>query len=276
VNYDPSVIVVTTFPNADVRKKIGAKAFDARVEAALTMANNCKQAHYLLLALCDKMMFRTFCDSGAKLILGTALWIGLGRRQIIGEADLIHEQERGIKQTPVTLWTEEKPGLIQHIPAIVAPIQAGQANIVIPRRKSLASYPTFSQHWEAVGSQVTSMFVGGKPQDYWFGPRALSMAAVRIFLDYPGKQSGLPDEHDSIFCPLIDAAQIGLTIADVEVDFQYSTIQREAEENDAATMNKRMETMRKLFESMQKRKQWLELQRQERCLQQSLRPNRLD
>jgi hypothetical protein len=75
-------------------------------------------------------------------------------------------------------------------------------------------------------------------------------------LKYPGDQQGLPDGHDSIFCPLIDAAFDGLAISGVEIDFTYPPEQRDAEEHDAATMIKRMKVMMLLTKAMAEREEW--------------------
>ncbi len=279
-------VVVTTLPNAAISKQISPKAFLARINVAKAALLADIAAGCRVIALCEPSMLPHFSDVCSRIhtwdeavadkafqvniINRRVLFLedpgsenttmGHGRRLIIKLATHMFPYTLGDKflsfLSPAIVWREPEKDIAQFIYAICEPLVTGEADIVIPRRKSLASYPQFSQYWEATGSMMASYIIGGQPQDYWVGPRAFNLATAKYFLQYPGQQTGLPDWHDCIFGPIVDAVADGRRVAGVEIDFEYPPEQRDAEEYDAATMTKRMAVMRKLLEAIAKRKEW--------------------
>ena len=85
-----------------------------------------------------------FKDLGAEIIRQEK-GLGNGRRQVIRKA-----YEEGYE---AIAWIEpEKYSLVQEIRKTAMPILKGEADLVIPQRKSLLSYPDFQQHAENFGN----------------------------------------------------------------------------------------------------------------------------
>jgi hypothetical protein len=252
-----NVAIVTTLPNSALARQVSNEVFQARINVSKEALLADLEAGYKVVALLEPAMKDNFSlppNPNLKFVddIDSANTpMGVGRRKVIAQA--IKWSSLTALAPFVIVWREPEKNLAKFVPDLVRPIQDGDCDIVIPRRKSLKSYPSFSQDWEIVGNLIASTFIGGKPQDYWVGPRAFNIKAAQYFLDYPGEQKGLPDLHDSIFCPLIDASLEGLKVSGVEIDFEYPKEQREAEENDTETMKKRMKTMRILLQAMRDR-----------------------
>ena len=252
-----NIRIVTTLPNSVVRKQIGKKAFDARVEVSYNAGLADYKAGYRLVALCEKQMQPTFVSMNASLIEPIGNGMGSGRRLVIETAwrSLAYNTKRG-----AILWREPEKDLSTHTKDLLSPILSGKADITILNRHSLDNYPTFSKEWEVLGSKLCSDIIGVEA-DYYSGPRGLSLPAAYQFLLYPtvGLGQVQPDLHDSIFCPLLNCVQLGMKIQGVNIKFEYPTSQRDAEENDIQTIQKRMRVMRLLYESMTSHKQHLEM-----------------
>jgi hypothetical protein len=260
------VHTATTLPNNALGNLVLEKTFEVRVAESLKALEADFTHGFQVHALCDGRMFELV----TKTLKPSNLFIAIpedpkksmlyGRQQVIASAS-------GLRCSPlvgnldfcrrITFWREPEKTMAQFVSDIVEPIESGDADIVIPRRKSLDPYPTFSQSWERIISKMASRIIGGEPQDYCFGPRAFTVPAAEYFLNYPGPQTGLSDRHASIFCPLQDAKHAGLRIVGVEVDFQYPKEQRDAEENDIQTINKRIRVLEELYDTMYARQQWL-------------------
>ncbi len=276
-------VVVTTLPNLAISRQVSPEAFKARTNVAKAAMISDISAGHRLIALCERSMLPHFSDVCNRIhnwddamadndfqrnkkdrrVLfledpgSENTTMGHGRRLIIELATHMFPLTLGDEDiTPVIIWREPEKDIAKFIGAICEPIVSNIADIVIPRRKSLASYPKFSQAWESTGSMMASYIIGGEPQDYWVGPRAFHLAAAKYFLNYPGEQTDLPDWHDCIFGPIVDAVADGKRVAGVEIDFEYPEEQRLAEENDGETMKKRMQVMLKLLGAIVARKQW--------------------
>lgn len=259
-----TVNVATTLPNSAIKAQIGPEAFAARVAVTMKALEADFNLGLQVHALCDEGMFELVTKTlrpTSRLFVpvqeDASKSMGHGRRQSVESALKSFLETHSSSKKHIILWREPEKDMARHVEPLVIPIEDDEADIVIPRRKNLYSYSTFSQYWEATGSTMASHIIGGIPQDYWVGPRAFTVQAAEYFLNYPGSQTGLPDRHDSIFGPLVDAAYAGLRITGVEIDFQYPQEQRDAEENDIKTANKRMEVMWQIFLAMLARKQWL-------------------
>ncbi|MCX6741710.1 MAG: hypothetical protein NTX24_00850 [Candidatus Pacearchaeota archaeon] len=109
-------------------------------------------------------ILRQFERYGARVIMqpkGTTM--GYGRRQAI-EAAYNTGRE-------IIVWTEpEKVPYIPEISKTAAPILVGLADFVVPRRRSLESYPTAQQFAEPLGNLCWEQ-ITGKKLDVWFGPK---------------------------------------------------------------------------------------------------------
>lgn len=151
--------------------------------------------------------------------------MGSSRRQAILEAS---------RFAGVVWWTEEKPSLVQQLQIIGAKIKEEGANIVVPTRKSLESYPEFQRKAEIVGNIAWRMATGSN-LDMWSGPRLIDEKALPYFLDYKGEYG---DRWDSIFIPVVRAIAARLKVRRCEVDYVHSSEQTAEEEADPL-MNER-------------------------------------
>lgn len=167
--------------------------------------------------------------------------MGAGRRQALDEA-------LKFKDASVFMWVEpEKDTLINKtsLGDMVQKIKAGEADIVVPRRKDMDSLPKF-QHWieDRANKKTESLLEeeedSEKPHkriDFWFGPKMFNRDTARYFSEYKGKV----DKWDAVLRPVIDAAQDGKKLASVDVDYTYDPSQVSAEEGDVAMKVKRVE-----------------------------------
>jgi hypothetical protein len=260
-----STIIVTTFPNAAIAKQIGDKAMEARIQVAYEAALADHLAGYPLVALCEPEMRSFFRETGAILLRPEVDEpMGPGRRQIIRRAVELIGNPAQYQTNPAIVWREPEKNIARFVTDLVRPIQTGEAELVIMNRRSLESYPSWSQHWEKLGSATCSKIMGGKPQDHYSGPKAMSLLGAGYFLRYPGEQKDAPDWHDCVGCPPIDMAMDGVKITGITVDFEYPAAQREAEEDDLVTMEKRMKVQYVLFNAMLARRRWLEKRRNDK------------
>ncbi len=135
-------------------------------------------------------------------------------------------------ETDIFLWTEpEKADIIRWIPKIVAPIQRGEADLVIPDRTqaSYASYPAFQVKSER---QINAVFteVTGKNFDVAFGPVAFGRRVLSYFAEcYPARRFGVADNYIQDTARM-EAMAAGYRIVSVPVDFFYPPAQKVEEE----------------------------------------------
>lgn len=192
-------------------------------------------------------------DASSSPSIGTALQ-NLGalvyRQQRFGMGSqrreaMLHAAFSGERVRPsVLLWTEpEKSGIVRHVRAITEPILAGEADIVIPKRKSLSSYPAFqaASETEANGIYRAATDLDADPM---FGPVALSREVLHLILFDPLRYD-IPDTYVQQYWPIIGLAE-GLRVQTVEVDFTYPPEQRLAEETHGPMRAKRLDQYRAL------------------------------
>jgi glycosyltransferase involved in cell wall biosynthesis len=163
--------------------------------------------------------------------------MGASRRQALTRAGEIAGPDG------IVVWMEpEKLGFVDQIYAAVHPIIRGEADLVVPARRSLASYPPEQQHAEQIGDLAFEYLTGIK-LDPWFGPRVMNQAALTHFLNYDGKYG---DKWDSIFVPVLRAVAVGLRVVSVEVDYTHPAEQTKAETGDIDMLIKRIDQLENL------------------------------
>ena len=134
-------------------------------------------------------------------------------------------------------WTElEKESYIPKLYKTVEQILSKQVDLVVPRRKSMQSYPEFQQYSDKFGN-VFWRAATGTDLDVFFGPKTWRRDMSKYFLEYDGKYGNL---WDATFVPLIYMLHDGKRITSVEVDFDYPKKQREIEERDHNMYLKRL------------------------------------
>lgn len=171
---------------------------------------------------------QAFVKIGANVYTSVKQGMGNQRRKLFEIAINYYN-----KQPVIFLWTEpEKVDLIRLIPKIVAPLERGEANIVIPSRteKSWGSYPQFQIDSEQIANAVYLKVIG-KPFDPMFGPVAFdTKTSAHFAICNPAEQFEAMDTYIQHFAP-ITAMALGHIVTSVPVDFFYPLSQRIEEES---------------------------------------------
>jgi glycosyltransferase involved in cell wall biosynthesis len=183
-----------------------------------------------------------FKDLGAHVYAQEQKGMGNGRRQGFG---LALETEK-----PVIARTEiEKVHYIPEIWKTGLPILGKEADLIIPRRNSLESYPRFQQLCEEAGNLYASE-VTGRHLDLWFGPRTGSREIFGgPFMKYNGE---FGDKWESIFMPVLNALLNGKRVMEVEVDYTHPESQTEFEKGNSELDRKRIEQLGRLTDSIER------------------------
>lgn len=125
----------------------------------------------------------------------------------------------------ITLTELEKIDYIEKIEITAKPILEGHADIVVPGRKSMDSYPEIQRSLELVGNMIWLRNTG-TDFDIFFGPRTWEREMSRYFLEYDGRYGDL---WESSFIPVMDAIFDGKRVIGVEIDYIHPTEQTKNE-----------------------------------------------
>jgi hypothetical protein len=162
--------------------------------------------------------------------------LGVARRQCI---------EAGVASgRNIIVYTDpEKNSFVSEIEKSVQPLIDGVCDFVVPRRRSMESYPRFQAYSERFINLYWKELTGWD-LDITFGPRCFQRELADLFLTYEGRYG---DKWDSIFIPVMRGLKDGVRISEVEVDFVYPASQRDVEENDLYFYDKRLEQVNNLI-----------------------------
>ena len=155
--------------------------------------------------------------------------MGPGRRQAIA---------RGFELTGgvISNYIEaEKYCLPVYLEELSRPILDGEANLCVPRRRSLFSYPTAQQLAEPLGNLHFKQLTG-LDFDMWFGPRLFDQTAGKFFLEYDDVYGG---SWDPTHVPVLRCVAAGLRVATNPVNYIHPSEQTEEEEYSADYTYKR-------------------------------------
>ena len=111
------------------------------------------------------------------------------------------------------------------------------ANIVIPRRKSLDSYPSIQRFYENLGNQIWNQLTGHE-LDMWFGARIMQRDMCSHFVNYDIKYG---KKWESFFVPVMAALFDGYKIQSIDVDYIHPSAQTFFEEGNLEYDIKRLE-----------------------------------
>lgn len=172
---------------------------------------------------------------------------GSSRREVFAHAkEFILASTRGGDREAI-LWTEEKPDIIRSIPLLIAPIIAGEADIVIPKRtpEALTTWPQFQQESET-RANTAYREATGLDFDPMFGPVMFSLEVADFFINcHPERYGVSPFAAGYIqHFAALEAIAAGKQAVSVTVDCRYPPAQREEEEtlfNDAMREKRRMQ-----------------------------------
>ena len=185
-------------------------------------------------------LLREFERYGARVYTESSKGMGNGRRQAIREAYNTGKD--------IIAWTEpEKEDYILKIVDTSFPVLNCSADLVVPRRKSMQSYPTAQQYAEPLGNAFWRE-VTGADLDVLFGPRTWRRELSDYFLNYDGEYG---DKWDSIFIPVMNAIFDGKRVSGVEVEYTHPRGQTEMEEHNIHFYRKRLEQLENLMTSLE-------------------------
>ena len=249
------IFVITSWTYGHMRGQADEDTIKTRIEMAKEFANELSKNKniHIVSSICNysEQFFENINFTTVKIDIRNET-VGQHRRKAFKKA-----LELGTKDNDVYVWAEpEKLGFEKYIEEMAKPIENGDVDIVIPRRNSLDSYPSWQIPWEQTGNQMIKQIIG-EDLDYFFGPRALSKKATQILTEYPGKQN-VTDIWDSIFSPLIDFKLNNLKFGEVDVFFEYPKEQRDKEQEDINMLTRRTYGLHVIVSEMIKRKTYLE------------------
>jgi len=164
-----------------------------------------------------------FTCSGAHVYRGCGESMGADRRRAMREA--------AASGRPYIAWMEpEKAPLVHDLWKSAVPLLGG-ADIVVPKRFSLNSYPAVQKESETRNNKEFEDLTGCD-LDLWFGPRAMGFAGLMSFINYDGTHHGkfYGDKWDSVFVPPVLALINGKNVVSVPVNYVHPSEQREIEE----------------------------------------------
>ncbi|MDO8509323.1 MAG: hypothetical protein Q7S27_06610 [Nanoarchaeota archaeon] len=162
--------------------------------------------------------------------------MGNSRRQVFSEAYKSGKE--------IIIWTEpEKESFIKEIKKAVGPIIKEKADMVIPKRKSLKSYPVSQMHIERFGNAFWKQLTG-KDLDIWAGMRIFKRDIVKYFLDYVGEYG---DTWEILVIPIMDIIKDKNRIVSLEINYQHPKEQTHIEEKDIEFYKKRLDQLNNLI-----------------------------
>lgn len=167
------------------------------------------------------------------------------RREVFARTKELFLASKQPQERCIIQWTEEKPDLIRSIPLLVAPLIAGEADIVIAKRtpEALQTWPLFQQESEA-RANAAYRETTGLDFDPMFDPVMFSLAVADFFINcHPERYGVSPFAAGYIqHFAALEALAAGKRVVSVTVDCRYPAAQREEEETllNAAMREKRL------------------------------------
>jgi len=136
--------------------------------------------------------------------------------------------QEGLKLDPqVIFWTEpEKVDVVKNIDLIVRPILRSEAEMVVPKRRDLKSYPKFQQHSETLINLFWETLTK-TALDISFGPKVFKKNLAQYYLEYQG---GFGDRWEELNLPLARILNEGHKIKSIEVDYTHPIEQSNLED----------------------------------------------
>ncbi|MDQ3239067.1 MAG: glycosyltransferase [bacterium] len=170
-----------------------------------------------------------FAKNGAKVFAQSKSGMGNSRRQALKEC---YETKK-----PFIAFVD--PEKVEYIPSLhrsIEPLALGVGSMIIPRRKSMETYPTSQQLSEpfinAFWKDLTSTSF-----DITFGVRSWKRELTSYFLNYKGEYG---DKWDCMYIPILDALHDNQKIVEVTIDYDHPKDQTDIEEHDLGFYWKRL------------------------------------
>ena len=184
-------------------------------------------------------LLKDFESYGAKLGVYPNVSMGQSRRLAINLADSFEKR--------ITAWTEpEKEHYIPELWKTALPILEDKADMTVPDRRPLNTYPDFQRKSEDLGNLFFKDLTK-QDLDIWCGPRTWRRDLSRYYTDYNGEYG---DRWDSIFIPVIDAILAGERVLGVKVDYKHPNEQTAFEDGNIDLHMKRIIQLETLTKAM--------------------------
>ncbi|MBS3099184.1 hypothetical protein J4462_03150 [Candidatus Pacearchaeota archaeon] len=190
VNRDNVAIVSTTFYNDSEEGRL-------RKGLAENFFRQCVEGEYQVFVVDGGTDDGDFLEELRKLGVSafeeTQHGLGPSRREALKHASNYFDEKFGRKMNVddfirknIVAWSEpEKVDYVRLLPRLLEEFQSTEADILVPTRKSLDSYPTAQQHSETFGNQRHTdhgyIDSSGKPLDTFFGPKIWNLRANPLF-----------------------------------------------------------------------------------------------
>jgi len=165
-----------------------------RADLALETARSAVELGYVMIVVDGGKSYQGFQEAmeetGAEFYVQEKLGMDAARLQ-----GLLEAYER-VGPKDAVVWMEpEKVDFVRSIPVLVAPILSGRANMAIPIRKSMSSYPPVQRHTETAARLMVNDIVGGGIDlDEFFGPFAIDKRALKYVVSFDPEKYGIhPD-----------------------------------------------------------------------------------
>ncbi|MFH1358672.1 MAG: hypothetical protein ABIH37_02190 [archaeon] len=221
---ETTIATTTWYPNPE-----GNANDKIRSELALNMIRRASDRGYGIVVVDGGSHYKLLNKFAA---LGVAIYdqektgMGVGRREAFREGlDFSNE---------VIVWTEpEKSNFIPELWKTIIPIAEERADLVIPDRRPLNSYPKVQQYAENAGnlavSRLLNEYLGYEENlDLWSGPRIGTRKVFEnCFLTYDGRYG---DDWESIFVPVADAIIQGYKVIGFKINYTHPASQRKIED----------------------------------------------
>jgi hypothetical protein len=238
VNDLEKIVIATTTMYKDIN--------ETRARLAIETVKEARKLNYDIVVVdssSDIKIKEDFSNWGAILLDQNYPGMGKGRRQAIGEAASI-AGEKGI-----IVWIEpEKCTFVAEIEKLANKMITRNADMIIPKRQSVTSYPIDQQRFEWLGNYRFQELTGIS-LDVWFGPRIMNFETAQYFLNYKGEYG---DKWDSIFIPILRALYDGKSVIGLKTNYQYPKSQTKEEQGSLDFFNKRRLQLNSLVDAMDK------------------------
>ncbi len=247
------VAVFTAWQPSAVRAQMSENVFKARIMCAQEFLRSVRSVTPHVVVVTDSLSEPLARQTGVQTMQMENQNTGATRRAALSAALALVPEEG----PSALVWSEpEKIEIGKFLKIITQPVLEGAADLIIPRRADMASYPSWQVSWEATGNAMCSTVLG-QEFDYFFGPRVLNKRAASYFLNYPGTQQ-VSDAWDCVYSPLVDCKYAGLKFGEVVIDFSYPSVQRDAEREDMSMLPRRTKTLDLIVRELVQRKLFLE------------------
>lgn len=224
MTHSSNVVLMTTTFSKDQE--------NTRHKLAVETIRNAVNLGYQLLVVDNSPMLvrQDYVDAGATVYSQVEPGMGGSRRDVFRHA---LEIDAGFY-----FWLEpEKECLPAFIAELVEKAVELETSILIPRRNSLLTLPTYQALSEAGANWELNRLLGRTDLDPMFGPRLLSRRGLELLLTYTGQAGG--DAWEILFIPLLWAKVQGMAIGSCPIDYVHPAIQTAEEEGDEVMNRKR-------------------------------------